>query len=523
MPKTVIAMDLRAQSSSLREQARVDERGIMIVEVVVSAVILVVMALATLAVLDRSSALSADNRARSVATGLAQQDQDKVRQWPFSRIDGMFASNTALGTKFTLYNPTPREQDIDGSKYTVQTELEVVSDNGNENTACLAGWQNRKIQITTVATPPPGINIKPVQMRTFRVPTITDQADKGGVIVRLTRGNGDPTVGVPVQVTSMGGKDTDDDGCAVFNDVPAGSTTVTWGAVGGGMVDENGADQVTRTFTLLKGSTAQFSGRFDGAKSPSIKFVDELGNETTPDGQEIVWNSVSVVNSGISTVYNGWRAWKIPRGHTATIGPLFPFETPYGVFAGTCWGNDPTVWEPTTPVTTNWMLLNGAANSGQVVMPKVRVRFAPGTEAAGYRLFAAPLDRVTKMGAGKCVPGVPTGGHGVMPPDGDTDDDNEAAPYKQTGVNGVSTGEIYQALPWGIWTLCIDNVNTNRRYDVRLRVNNTPTGTPGSGTSSVDYEPIQSYTIPAGGWVDGRCPKDLAGWAPGGRVNPTDS
>lgn len=172
MPNNKDVMDPRAQARPLRGGAlRSDERGIMIVEVLTSAVLLVVTSLATVALIDRAGALSSDNRARSVATGLAQQDQDKVRQIPFSKIDGMFAASNAVGETKKI-DGSPRSVDIDGSVYEVDTELEVVADNGNENTACLAGWQNRKIQITTIAKPPSGNTIKPVQMRTFRVPTI---------------------------------------------------------------------------------------------------------------------------------------------------------------------------------------------------------------------------------------------------------------------------------------------------------------------------------------------------------------
>lgn len=478
-----------------------DDSGMTIIEVLVSAVILVTMLLATLAVLDRASALSSDNRARSVATALAQQDQDMVRQWPFAKVSGMFAGNNADGQTQNVY-ATPKDVNIDNVHYTVQTELKVVSDS-EQNTACLADWQNRKIQITTTATPPPGNKLKPVQMRTFRVPTVLSAANKGSVIVRLTRGNGDPTGGVPVMVTGQSQKNTDPDGCAVFSDVTTGSVTISWGAAGGSSVDENGADLITRTITLLGGATAQFAGRFDTAKSPTIKFVDETGSDTTPDGKPIMWNSVSVVNPGISTVYNGWRSWTFPSASSFTIPGLFPFESSYGVFAGTCWGNDPTIWGAPS-VTSNAVLINSSAPStANVVMQKVTFTL-PG---AGYRVYVAPEGRVTKMGGGKCTPRLPgnfdsmyAGILPASPPANYT----QAAPVKTTPTGGSAPPNVIQyALPWGIWRVCADNGAVRTKKIVRI--SNTPAGTPGTPGETRDYVPVTSATYVAGDFVAGTC------------------
>lgn len=500
-----------------------DDRGITIIEVLVSAMILVMMLLATLAVLDRASALSADNRARSVATAIAQQDQDMVRQWPFSKVSNMFGTGNVDGQIRTVY-PTPRDINIDGVHYAVQTELKVISDT-EVNTACLADWQNRKIQITTTATPPAGVNIKPVQMRTFRVPTVLSAASKGSVIVRLTRGNGDPTAGVPVSVTGGGSKQTDSDGCAVFTDIPTGSVTTTWGETGGSNVDENGADLISRTITLVGGTTAQFAGRFDTGKSQTIQFVDETGSSTTPDGQPIVWDSVSAVNAGISTVYNGWRSWNFASASGFTIRGLFPFESSYGVFAGTCWGNDPTIWGAPS-VGTNAVLINAAATgTAKIVMQKVTFTL-PG---AGYRVYVAPETRVTTMGGGKCTPRInyDSMAAGILPnspPPGYV----QSAPVKTTPTGGGAPPNVIQyALPWGIWRVCADN--GARRSKKIVRINNTPPGTPGDPLNSRQYAPVTSATYTAADFVAGgeagTCPANptQAPWLNWNiKQNPTD-
>lgn len=67
----------------------------------------------------------------------------------------------------------------------------------NDRTACLAGWENKRVQIKTVATAPPGHKIKPIEMLTYRVPTISDTAETGSIIVRLSTAAGGPKAGVP--------------------------------------------------------------------------------------------------------------------------------------------------------------------------------------------------------------------------------------------------------------------------------------------------------------------------------------
>lgn len=535
-------MDLIGHILRAREAAVRDQRGVMLIEVLVSAVLLIVLALATLAVMDRSSALSADNRARSAATLLGQQEVDQVRQLPFSAINDKFSGGTAVGTKVNVH-ASPVSKDIDGSGYLVQTELEVVEDNGIENTACLAGWQSRKIAVTTTVTPPNSRGVKPVTMKTFRVPTILDTTDKGGVIVQLSRGDGGPTVGVPVQVVGGESKTTSDDGCAVFNNVaPNSKVTVKWGQTGGTWVDENGAETVQRTFTLQAGSVAQFSDRVDVGKAPTVTFVDENGTGQTADGKDIVWNSVAAVQPGISTVYNGWRGWRFNgASHSFTLPKLFPFESPYGVIAGNCPGNDPTVWEPDPPTTANAIMLSASSPSNIKIMMQTVVFTLPG---AGYRVYVAPETRVSKWGSGyavnHCVGG-DTLTDGILPASAPAA--RKAAPVKTSGDNAfLPVNQIQYALPWGVWRVCVEG--PLGRYKLPVRINNTPVGTPGTAPNingvftpataartykayrNVNAQPALTIPSTAANWTGGAtCGSDgrSAGWLDWNQsVDPTD-
>src|SRR5947208_2798656 len=72
--------EMRASKVMRRARFRESESGFALIEVMVSAVLVVVMSLAALAIIDKSGATSANNRMRDVASGLAAADQDTLRQ-----------------------------------------------------------------------------------------------------------------------------------------------------------------------------------------------------------------------------------------------------------------------------------------------------------------------------------------------------------------------------------------------------------------------------------------------------------
>ncbi len=493
-----------------RMRARVrGEHGSMLIEVLVSAALLIVLALAALAIIDRSGEASAMNRARSVATALGQQDQEYVRQMPWSKLQTVIPETTPEGTLLPVIagdSGSGRTVAIDGINYNVATTVGLKID-GNDRTACLAGWKNRRVLITTTVTPPPGIKMKPVVMRTERVPVITDKADTGSVIVQLTRADGTPADGVPV---SIGGQveNTDSDGCRVRNDIaPVASMTVSWGQSGGGWVDPNGAPVVTRVLSIVAGRTAQLTGRFDSARTAMTTFQDEDGNPGT-------WNAVTFVNGGITTVYNGIRSSPITgtRFTDYSFGALFPFTSPYGVFAGNCWGNDPTIWggNPAQGNSGQSNAFSLAASSGtlKVLMPRVRITTPA---AAGYRVFLRQDFRSDLMGRGRCdKPGA-----GILPPGADAN--YNAAPFK-TSTAAVGGNVIDYPLPYGIYSICIDNPGLKPGQRLNLgatRVDNVPPGTPFyTEGRTKNYAGVSSW---AGG---GTCAVDGSNFANKGPWNP---
>src|SRR3954452_7183858 len=96
---------------------RSSEAGFALIEVIVAAAVLAIVALAVLSGIDGANSASAREKARAVASNLAEQDQERLRAMP---VD-------------VLRNP-PQSGDmtVDGIKYQVKSEARWITDEQSE-------------------------------------------------------------------------------------------------------------------------------------------------------------------------------------------------------------------------------------------------------------------------------------------------------------------------------------------------------------------------------------------------------
>lgn len=585
MPKNKRVMDLSAHSPRTRSRgplvgSAADDRGFMIIEVVVSAILVLIVGMGTLAVIDSAGEASAMNRARSVTSALAQREQDQYRQMPWSVMEAKFAS---LTDGFSVNENGSRS--VNGRTYDITNKLTIVENPLDEQTGCLAGWVKKRVRVDTTAVPTSGLPKKPIAMTSYRAPSLLDSAGKGSVMVRLAKADGTNANGVSVKVTAQAPASyatltttTDTKGCAIFRDVLPGPAIVSWGDAAGGMVDENGGSPVERYVTVAKGRTEQLAGRFDTAKSLTVSLIDD-----DSPAKPATWNNVSVGNGGITSVYNGVRTW--PRTPSArvpatsfTADRLFPFVAPYAVYAGSCTGNNPAAWA-TSVDGSNIFKVTDASGAKNVVMPRVTVKTvkADGTPSApasggGWEVFVKPDDTVSQMGVTQGC-----GGEGFFPSDdeyrateaqwwkptawfagfppwpynpGFTDTGFQASERKAWGGGsgaGVAanvpktdptTGIVTFPLPYGVWRVCIQEKNATkgmwRNFSVWAdktggRLFNTPSST--TGTYAKNTTLVATMEAPATGTPATRFDPDYkevpdwkhnyGGWWPANAQNTT--
>jgi Tfp pilus assembly protein PilV len=203
----------------MRRALRTDEAGFGLIEVLVSALLVATVSLGVLALFDSASATSGRSRAQTQASGLAQQDQDRMRAMSPSNLAGL------AGT-----TPPPVDTDVGGAQFQVTSKVDWAADTSSGAVTCSGSTGSVSyLKITTEVTGgsmPPG---KKVEAHSFVSMPVGSQ---GGVLrVRVRKADGTTGVeDVDVTVTGPGGTrngQTDADGCAVFGALSVGSYDVS--------------------------------------------------------------------------------------------------------------------------------------------------------------------------------------------------------------------------------------------------------------------------------------------------------
>ena len=98
------------------------EAGFALIEVIVSAMVLAIVALAVLSGIDAANGASAREKARAVAANLAEQDQERLRAMPVA----------------LLKNPPSQRPpiNVDGVTYTIKSETKWITDDLGGEPGC---------------------------------------------------------------------------------------------------------------------------------------------------------------------------------------------------------------------------------------------------------------------------------------------------------------------------------------------------------------------------------------------------
>jgi Tfp pilus assembly protein PilV len=400
-----------------------DEAGFALVEVMVSAVLLVALALSTLAVLDRSQSTSSNNRSRAIASQLAQTEQDAIRQMPMSALAGGF-------------NPGTIPKKVGEITYDVTSSAQWVQDSGGPVTCSTNTGRVEYLSTSTTVTWPGMGSIKPVVADGVVSPGVAALgANKGALTVLLSRADGTGTEGITVTVQGQSGV-TDENGCAVIGNLDAGVQTLTYNT--GGYVDENSKQPVSKPVTIGAGTIAQTTGFYDNPGTLAVTLAsDGQGGDGTWSGSE------GTVPGGKVSIDHANRAkpsvLPIDIDNTATkrnaSAVLFPFDSPYKAYVGECSGNDPS----------NKLYLGNSGAGGGLVT-------SGATTTATLTMRTAT---VTLTGTGATtnparvyfLPEKADGKSNVM---------NVTECTTKYGPWTTSTGVLKVSLPTGVWRVCVN-------------------------------------------------------------------
>jgi prepilin-type N-terminal cleavage/methylation domain-containing protein len=321
------------------------DAGFTLIEVIVSSALLAVVTLGVYAGLDGATATSAEDRSRSVAAGLAQQDQDRLRATKFTDLADIDQTRTVT------------EGPID---YTVHSKADWISDASGVVSCTSASASLDYLRITSTVSWPALRGGRPETVETIVPPPPGALNSRGGLVVKIVDEFGEPVSGIPVTTRGPASRtvSTNDVGCAFFSALSPGAYTAEFSRTG--WVDRNRQDLVTIPATVSAGQmTVLPEHQYAPAARIDATFdtVDRSGTRTFTGAPMMVEGAALAAPVSFS-------------GGT-TGATLFPDPGGYSVYAGDC-----AAEKPSSPIGVS----PERASRVDVVlrMPTVRVDTRPG-------------------------------------------------------------------------------------------------------------------------------------------------
>jgi type II secretory pathway pseudopilin PulG len=416
------------------------EEGWLIVEMMIGAVVLVLTALAIYSGLDASSKASGRNRNRTVASYLAQQDQERMR--------------TMDAAALASYTNT-RTVTIAGVPYRVDSTSTLVNDSSGSISCTNKSATANYLKITSTVYDPSGRN-KPVVQDSLLSP----KPDDGNAAVKVLDRTGITGVsGLPVTLQESPGTsvNTDSSGCSLFTFLDVG-TSYHVGFSRTGYVNVNGVNSVVGPISVVPGTVATTTFQYDQAGGISANFNTKVGT-AAPQATSSRALSVSDSHMTISPPIRYFSSTaEIATGQVGASSAaipatnLFPFTDQYAVYSGSCTANDPTKYgQPqtfasvtpgnTTTVSVREPAINlfinksGTAQTGTGINVYIK-QTDTGCDQTVYKLNGSGLPNSLTSGGALVDPGFPYGHYNVCADDGSKYD---VDPVTNDNQNGTST------------------------------------------------------------------------------------
>ena len=254
------------------------ERGDTLIEVMIAAIMVALVAGATLTGYAQVAHLSSTERHRVEADSLAELDQARLRGLTITQLAGV-QGNRAVG------------ETVDGTSYTITSRSQYVSGTTSAM-SCTTGPTTTtadEVEITSTVTWTPGNDSRnPVVVHGLVTP-----AEGGSLVITATDPSGAGLPGVtatPSGPTTVSPLATDASGCAIFGGLAGGNYTVSFSDPG--YVDVNGNATPSQTKTVIPTETAG-------------PVNEQMGQAAT-------------INATFSTEWTGSVTEEVPPGVTVT-------------------------------------------------------------------------------------------------------------------------------------------------------------------------------------------------------------
>jgi Tfp pilus assembly protein PilV len=454
--------------TQMRQGLPDSEAGFMIIEVLASAVIMLIVSAGIFGLLQATAHSSSEDRHRSEGYSVSQEDQARLRSMRLSALNALDETRAVPlnGTKFTVHSTGTFVNDLTGT----------TSCSAPETTADY-------VRITSEVTWPRMQGAEPATIESIVSPSKSLSLDPKNGTLSITARNaqGAPLPGVKLVGSGPApfNSETNELGCALFN-LPAGTYTMIPSGIN--LIDKDGLPPAAMPVSVTTGVSTPYTVEYDHPGTIPVSFETLLEGKLVPAKAD----SVFVYQTGMSTA-RIFSTTGLVREPTVNATPLYPFPSPYAIYAGSCAVNNPNTEGKGAAGVANVTVLPGETKlvgSAKVQIPALNLTVTNGaTPIKGAKITIT--DRNCLDGSGKKIKRTyTTNGKG-----------NQTA-------NPPAPGEPAEpGLPWGVYEICASTEVAKGSFHRK-----TLSGSSGSVK-------VQSLTTPAAATIDlskefltGECP-----------------
>ena len=350
--------------------------GSALVEVMVSAVVLLVAIVSLFLVLDAQTTASSDARRSTGAAALAEADQERLRSFSVPQLSNRHDVRTVT---------------VAGVGYTVDSRADWIRDaTGGTQSCANSGTQADYLRLTSTVTGRTGGTSAPIVLRSLVAPPVGQfGGNQGTLAVKVQGGAGQAIQGASTTVTGPAtfSDVTNELGCAVFGYVPVGSYTPRLSVAG--FVDPAGVATPTGSATVTEGTVNAIAMRYDRAGAVTVNFDTKVGATTRAASS----GSLSAGNAEVPGT--GFRLYR-PGGAQPSIAAsgLFPFTSPYVLYSGSCAAANPALYVPTYYDTNpgDVVVAPGSGTTVTVREPALNLKVTTATAGASVHVRARAID-----------------------------------------------------------------------------------------------------------------------------------
>ncbi len=497
-----------------------DPRGFALTEVLVAAAVFAMLSMAVLAGVDGASSSTGREKARSVASALAEKEQERMHSVPALELPGYYSKVTKT---------------VGGIVYTIESEADWVTDLTGGTISCVSkeGKADYLKLRTTVSSDTVGTSTAPVQIDSLLAPPPGSAGGNNGTLaVQVNNRDGEGVPGIRVDILGAGSAHADAEntnalGCAIFAGIPADTYDVGFSQLN--WVDPEGTLNPHYSAIVTAGATTLKSILYD-AKGKVVTGFDtkywDVGAGTWATEPSKAW-ALAAANTGVKS---GLRIFEVPGTVQSqfTADYLFPFKDGYGLYSGRCAEQNPNEIDPVYGPTNAFQLVDRNSTYDRVAgakplrQPAIAVRVADGRFGGSGTYKNRPkwigtnnvMARLVPESGSTCVDSIPsyatsssTGLRTLSYTGAGVSRGTSSLNYEDGMYGFVTKGGTFDpGLPWGRWQICADNgsrrqfvtINNNAWNGTDLKASTAwPTNYTVLDVSATGY---QAKTCAAGAW-----------------------